>query len=363
MYYEDIEEAKKLVIKAGLELQRTGLIVRTWGNISARINHDEFVITPSGRSYDSLTTDDIVKVKIADLSYEGNIKPSSEKGVHAEVYKKHKRASFVIHTHQAYATALSTLKKPLEVFKLSSESVEILGPVVPVSEYAPFGTKKLMANVSTAIKENSKAHAVLMQNHGVIAFGRTDIEALETAKELEHFSEIEYSRLTGRQRIDILYPFYSLTNFCRVFRRDKKEEFEAQKDIFNENEDANYIIYAYSPYIKEASDSGLFMRVYNDDLAQLSGPVIPVKSAVTPHQKIAKIMKNSGGVLLLNGIGAVVTGEDQEDAFAKVTCLDKCAMTSLLQKAHLRPEPVSFINAEQEHYVYLNSYSKLKDEK
>lgn len=361
MYYEDIEEAKKLVIKAALEMQRTGLIVRTWGNVSARINHDEFVITPSGRSYDSLTPDDIVKVRINDLSYDGNITPSSEKGVHAEVYKKHRRASFVIHTHQDYSTALSTLKRPLNIETLYPDRVEDLGPVVPVSEYAPFGTKKLMANVATALKENPKSRAVLMQNHGVVVFGRTDEEAMDTAKSLEKFCEHEYSHLTGRQRIDILYPFYSITNFCRVFRRDKKEEYEAQRDLFAENKDAAYVVYAYSPYIKEASDYKFFMRAYNDDLAQIAGPVIPIKSAVTPHRKIAQALKNSGGVMLLNGIGAVVTGTDKEDAFAKVACLDKCAMTSLMQKAHLHPTPVSFYDAEHEHLVYLNSYSKLKD--
>lgn len=363
MYYEDIEEAKKLVLQAGLDLQSSGLIVRTWGNISARISHDEFVITPSGRSYDSLTTDDIVKVRISDLFYDGNIKPSSEKGVHAEVYKRHKRAAFVIHTHQAYATALSTLKKPLDIEGTDKDRVELLGPVVPVSEYATFGTKKLIENVGTALRENSRSHAILMQNHGALAFGRTYEEAFDTAKSLEKYSELEYARLTGRQRIDILYPFYSITNFCRIFRKDVRDEYEAQAEIFEENPECSIIVYTYTPYIKEASDHGLFMRAFNDDLAQITGPIIPCKSAITPHAKIASLLRSSGGVLLLNGIGAVVTGLDKEDAFAKISCLDKSAMTSLLIKAHQHPVPVSFAHAEYEHYVYVNSYSKLKDQK
>ena len=65
-----IEEAKEFVIKAGLELLSAGLVARTWGNISARISDTQFVITPSGRSYDSLTKDDIVVVNIADGSYD-----------------------------------------------------------------------------------------------------------------------------------------------------------------------------------------------------------------------------------------------------------------------------------------------------
>ena len=73
----DILEAKNIVIKAGHELLKAGLIVRTWGNISCRINDKQFVITPSGMAYDSLTPDDIVLVKIEDCSYESEIKPSS----------------------------------------------------------------------------------------------------------------------------------------------------------------------------------------------------------------------------------------------------------------------------------------------
>ena len=83
----DINEAKREVVKAGLRLLDSGLIARTWGNVSCRVDKDYFVITPSGRTYDSLTEDDIVLVKIEDCSYDSNIKPSSEKGVHAEAYK------------------------------------------------------------------------------------------------------------------------------------------------------------------------------------------------------------------------------------------------------------------------------------
>ena len=48
------QEAKSLVIEAGLKLVREGLIVRTWGNISARISDEQFVITPSGKGYETL---------------------------------------------------------------------------------------------------------------------------------------------------------------------------------------------------------------------------------------------------------------------------------------------------------------------
>ena len=61
----DVEEAKKLVVEAGKKLLETGLIARTWGNVSARISDTQFVITPSGRAYETLTPDDIVVVNIS----------------------------------------------------------------------------------------------------------------------------------------------------------------------------------------------------------------------------------------------------------------------------------------------------------
>lgn len=75
----DVEEAKKLVVEAGKKLLETGLIARTWGNVSARISDTQFVITPSGRAYDTLTPDEVVVVNIDDCSHEGDIKPSSER--------------------------------------------------------------------------------------------------------------------------------------------------------------------------------------------------------------------------------------------------------------------------------------------
>ena len=69
MAYE-LEEAKKLVVAAGKKLVESGLIARTWGNVSARISDTQFVITPSGRAYETLTPEEVVVVNIEDCSYE-----------------------------------------------------------------------------------------------------------------------------------------------------------------------------------------------------------------------------------------------------------------------------------------------------
>ena len=106
MAYE-LEEAKKLVVAAGKKLVESGLIARTWGNVSARISDTQFVITPSGRAYETLTPEEVVVVNIEDCSYEGVIKPSSEKCVHAAAYRHHPTVDSVTHTHQKMATIVS----------------------------------------------------------------------------------------------------------------------------------------------------------------------------------------------------------------------------------------------------------------
>jgi len=175
------KEARELVLKAGLELIEKKLIARTWGNISARISDSEFIITPSGRAYEGLTEDDLVKVKIEDLSYQGDIKPSSEKGIHASSYALRKDVDFVIHTHQVYASAISTCARDFDF--------------APNAGYGLPGTSKLWKKVEKCIKANPDKKAFLMQSHGALCVGNSYEDAFEVAMKLEEASKAEYEKL------------------------------------------------------------------------------------------------------------------------------------------------------------------------
>ena len=144
MAYE-IEEAKRLVVEAGKRLVQTGLIARTWGNVSARISDTQFVITPSGRAYEDLTPEEIVVVNIEDCSHEGDIKPSSEKGVHAAAYRHHPTVDFVIHTHQRAATIVSITG--MEIRNVYDELKGVLGDKIPCAEYAMSTTESFRKKV------------------------------------------------------------------------------------------------------------------------------------------------------------------------------------------------------------------------
>ena len=182
----DCNEAKKLVIKAGHELVRSGLIARTWGNVSCRIDNESFVITPSGREYLSLTPNDIVEVKINDLSYSGSIKPSSEKGIHSAAYRIHPEINFVIHTHQENASAISATD--LDYFRPSAQYSELDRTVV-CAKYALPGTKALCSNVTDAL-EITSGHGMILKHHGTLCIGETYEGAFLAAKQLEEASGI-----------------------------------------------------------------------------------------------------------------------------------------------------------------------------
>ena len=156
-----------------------------------------------GLSDMALQPEDIVVVKIEDCSWEGDQKPSSEKGIHADVYRTRPGVNFVIHTHQAAASAWSILGKHISAADLmisqdnGAEQIRILGGGIPCAAYGLSGTKKLRENVARMTQEYPESRAVLMRNHGALCMGRDEDEAFEVAHTLEQVCEKLYQDKTG----------------------------------------------------------------------------------------------------------------------------------------------------------------------
>ena len=94
-----LEELKKLVYEANMDLPRYGLVTFTWGNVSAIDRASGlFVIKPSGVEYDKLTPDDMVVVDLNCKKVEGRYNPSSDTATHAELYKAFPEIGGVVHT-------------------------------------------------------------------------------------------------------------------------------------------------------------------------------------------------------------------------------------------------------------------------
>ncbi|MCO5248650.1 MAG: class II aldolase/adducin family protein [Chitinophagales bacterium] len=176
----DIQEARKIVCDAGKQLVKDGLIARTWGNVSIRLDDKRMVITPSGRKYQELEPEDMVIVNFYTLDYEG-LKPSSELKLHCEIYKTRPHIQAVIHTHQLFASVVAATQKDVQV--LDTKHQEILG--AKVIKAAPYALPNSKAITLGTVEAVGKSNAALMANHGVLCIGEDMQHTFEVAHTLE----------------------------------------------------------------------------------------------------------------------------------------------------------------------------------
>ena len=176
-------EKRKEVIKYSIKLNTTNLSPLRSGNISVRSIENSvegFLITPSGKKYDTLKEEDIVFVS-SDGNHDTNLKPSSEWRFHKDIYLKKPDAKAIVHAHSPHATAVSAHSKDIPAFHYMIALAG--GDSIKCAKYATFGTQELSDNIIDAL-ENRKA--CLMSNHGQVAFGENLESAFELAEELEN---------------------------------------------------------------------------------------------------------------------------------------------------------------------------------
>ena len=334
-----LQEARERVLAAGRELVREGLIARTWGNISARVSDTFFVITPSGRSYDTLTPEDIVPVDIRDMTSSGRLKPSSEKGVHTAIYRARPDVNFVIHTHQAYASALSVCGRDVEA-----------AFSIPCSPYGRNGSEEIMANMDQTVRSHEGCSAVLMQHHGAVCFAGSVEETFDACRKLESVSRAYFARALGGSAPDI--PF-------GITAGDPAGDFSACK----RTEDPSLIpegkhgAFLYLPYVRRYSAEGRELPAFIDDFAQMLGASI----ACVPDQKdteaIKKALEEKDAVLSRN-VGGIAAAKDPEDLTALFMVIEKnCLAAALAERDGM--QPLDQADAVWDHEGYIRSYSLL----
>lgn len=377
-----VREAQELVVKASRKLVESGLVARTWGNISVRVSDSQFAITPKGRAYDTLKPEDIVVVNIADGKYEGPIKPSSEKGVHAAVYQNRKDINFVIHTHQLNASVLSVLGHGINV---SEEDAHLLGKYVPNAAYGISSTKKLARNASKSIIDNPNSVAFLLRSHGALLLGKTMEEAFNRAQVLEEVSIKEISRITKTKDFEELcakylkdYPLsaeHLIPNYGHSVRHNgvftlsingEVHDYQmddvtltgiakVHQDIYH-HEHINCIVHDVTPYVLAVSRIGKMTRPYIDDVAQIIGVDLPVATLDDVSEKLS-----GHNAVLLHDAGALCVGKDEEDVTAIQMILDKQCRSHILVTMSGQGKPLGQIDTWLQRMVYVHKYSKLKN--
>lgn len=377
--------AKELVVKAGNELVNNGLIARTWGNVSCRLDDKTFAITPSGRAYESLTRDEIVICKIEDGSYEGDIKPSSERGVHALVYRKRPEANFVIHTHQTEASAVSAVNKTEIPANCSTE-----GEPVPIAEYGLPSTKKLVKGVENALMK-TKGRAVIMSHHGTVCFGGSDRETFDRALALENdsknFIEKIFEEASGKKPKNDkdIYSRYiggessfpkkvlklgssrrtengfilSLNGKDTAYPLEQKAlptEASIHAEIYRKRKDLSFITYADSAPLLAVAAAKTPLVAILDDFAQIEGRRACCSKSSAPKDVVRALGKRAG--VLVPGSGALCCGATQSDAHAVLLVMEKNAYAQIAASLTGKPQKLSFMDCLIMRTVYKLSYSK-----
>ncbi len=401
----DILEAKELVIKAGHELMKTGLIARTWGNVSCRINDKQFVITPSGRAYETLTPDEIVLVNIADLSYEGDVKPSSEKGIHASCYELRPDINFVIHTHQKNASVVSTLG--LDINNITGEEAEIIGTDVPCASYGLPGQPKLRKGVIGALTR-STSKAAIMKHHGAVCLGTDYDDAFAVANALERVCEKFITDRCAEVSGKAVDSFSGVVDYVtEVFKSDSK--YKAAKEfapcdserkgsfffvgeegkqaaiidtksgalvgggeipdsadmhwaIYKSREDVNFIRHTKEENTLAMSRKGKTIKPFLDDFAQLCGPVVKCaifnpSDTLKTSKKVVKALGNKNAVLLKDN-GAVCVAGSEYDAQAVEMVMEKGCKTAIGAELYAETKPIGQLDAHLMRFIYKIKYSK-----
>ena len=195
-----LENLKKEVYEANLNLVKYNLIDLTWGNVSGiDRNLGLVVIKPSGVDYSVLKVQDLVVVDLnTGKVVEGNLNPSSDLPTHLELYKAFPDIGGVTHTHSKYATSFAQARKGIPAFG-TTHADHFYGEIPctrPLSdeeintEYER-NTGLVIIETFSLIDYNA-IPSVLVASHGVFSWGKNALKSVENALVVERCAEMSY---------------------------------------------------------------------------------------------------------------------------------------------------------------------------
>lgn len=205
-----LAQERDQIARYGRRMINAGLSTGTGGNLSL-YNRSAGLIaaSPSAVDYDRITAEDVTVVDPEGRQVEGRGRPTSELNFHLAVYRARSAAEAVIHTHSVYATALACLGWELPPVHYL---IGFAGRKVPLAPYELVGSEELGQAIVRAMGDS---RAVLMANHGLVAWGDSLDRAFTTAEACELVARIYYlARSAGtptqltEEQLDELLPHF-----------------------------------------------------------------------------------------------------------------------------------------------------------
>ena len=200
-----LEELRKAVWEANMELPRRNLVTYTWGNVSG-IDREKglIVIKPSGVEYEDLTPEKLVIVDLDNNIVEGNLNPSSDTKTHVELYRAFPTLGGIVHTHSPHAMAWAQAGRDIPCYG-TTHADYFYGPVPcarsltaeEVEEDYERNTGKVIIETFTGRGLDPKAvPGVICRNHGPFTWGKDAAQAVYHAVVLEEVAKMAMYTIT-----------------------------------------------------------------------------------------------------------------------------------------------------------------------
>jgi len=194
--YDHIKES---AYRANLQLPKLGLVIFTFGNVSAVDRAlGVFAIKPSGVPYEDLRPESMVIVDFNGKTVEGKLRPSSDTKTHAVLYKHWEHIGGIVHTHSTYATAWAQAQRDIPIFGTTHadhNTVDI--PCAPPmaddmiqGDYEFETGYQIMKCLHDRKLRYEEIEMVLVGNHAPFTWGKTPEKAVYNSAVLESIAQM-----------------------------------------------------------------------------------------------------------------------------------------------------------------------------
>lgn len=217
-----LENLKKQVLEANLELDRRRLVIYTWGNVSG-IDRKQglVVIKPSGVAYEELRVDSMVVLTLDGKVVEGDLKPSSDTPTHLALYRSFPEIGGVVHTHSPHATGWAQANRDIpclgtthaDYFYGSIPCTRPLSQEEVAGEYEKNTAKVIIERFQNL--DYQQLPGVLVAGHGPFTWGKDPFEAVHNSVVLEEIAKMALASVRLNPEVEPLPQYMLDKHFLR----------------------------------------------------------------------------------------------------------------------------------------------------
>jgi L-ribulose-5-phosphate 4-epimerase len=217
-----LQELKKKVFQANLDLVKYGLVTLTWGNVSG-IDRDAglIVIKPSGIEYDKMKIDDMVVVDLQGKVVESSRRPSSDTATHIELYKAFEKIGGITHSHSDFATSFAQACKEIPCY--GTTHADHFSGTIPVTRFLSakeaetayeLNTGKVIVETFSQMNEN-EIPGVLVAGHAPFTWGKDPADSVKNNLVLERVAKMALQSKIINSEVDVLPKYIRDTHYQR----------------------------------------------------------------------------------------------------------------------------------------------------